>query len=67
MANVQGSNSVFLNNNKGESWTKMSIGPEFNSYDIIVADLNGDGRPDIIEANSDEQNVFHINAVKRNR
>jgi hypothetical protein len=37
---------------------------KFDTYDIITADLNGDGRPDIIESNSDELNVYYFNTLR---
>jgi hypothetical protein len=40
----------------------MTLSDEaFNTYDIIVSDLNNDGRLDIIEANSDEINRYYLN------
>jgi hypothetical protein len=36
---------------------------EANTYDIITGDLNGDGYPDIIEANSDALNLFYLNRM----
>ena len=35
-----------------------------NTYDIIYADLNNDGRMDIIEANSDAINRYYLNRTK---
>lgn len=34
---------------------------EFNTYDIIAGDINGNGYKDIIEANSDETNIYYLN------
>ena len=31
------------------------------TYDIIAADLNGDGLQDLIEANSDAVNRYYLN------
>ena len=38
---------------------------EFDTYDIKFADINGDGFLDVIEANSDDFNVYYINREKR--
>jgi hypothetical protein len=55
-------NVVYLNKGSGANWEKMTLSDEaFNTYDIIVSDLNNDGRPDIIEANSDEINRYYLN------
>jgi len=42
--------SVYLNAGKGSGWRKVVVS-ESGSHDILVADLNGDGRPDILGAN----------------
>jgi len=42
--------SVYLNTGKGNSWRKVVMS-ERGSHDILVADFNGDGRPDILGAN----------------
>ena len=42
--------SVYLNNTKGDNWRRVVVS-ERGSHDIVVADFNGDGRPDILGAN----------------
>ena len=42
--------SVLLNGGKGQSWTKIVLA-ESGSHDILTADFNGDGLPDILGAN----------------
>jgi len=42
--------SVYLNLAKENSWRKVVLS-ERGSHDILVADFNGDGRPDILGAN----------------
>jgi len=41
---------VYLNSGKGNSWRKVVVS-ERGSHDILLADFNGDGRPDILGAN----------------
>jgi len=41
---------VSLNTGKGSGWGKVVVS-ERGSHDILVADFNGDGRPDILGAN----------------
>jgi len=42
--------SVYLHATRGDSWRKIVVS-ERGSHDILVADFNGDGRPDILGAN----------------
>ena len=43
-------------------WTKSLLSNDnFNTYDIKISDINNDGRPDILESNSDEKNIFYLN------
>jgi hypothetical protein len=42
--------SVYRNAGKGKDWRKVVIS-EQGSHDILVADFNGDSRPDILGAN----------------
>jgi len=45
-------------------WTKVLLSnKKFNTYDIKITDLNNDGRPDIIESNSDERNIYYFNKL----
>ncbi|MFT4679983.1 MAG: hypothetical protein ACI9HG_002102, partial [Flavobacteriales bacterium] len=39
----------------------------FDTYDIKFADLNNDGYPEVIEANSDEVNPYYANRTGRKR
>ena len=58
-------NAVFMNSKEGMVWEKIQLRKEnFNTYDIITADLNGDKRLDIIESNSDEVNRYYFNLKK---
>lgn len=41
---------VVINSDRGRSWTKHVLGTE-GSHDIVVADLDADGDPDIVGAN----------------
>ena len=59
-------NAVFMNSKEGMVWEKIQLRKEnFNTYDIITADLNGDKRLDIIESNSDEVNRYYFNLKKK--
>jgi hypothetical protein len=59
---------VFINTGQGKSWESMQLSDEkFNTYDILTADLNGDGRPDIVESNSDEVNNYYFNRKKKKK
>lgn len=42
--------AVFLNGGQGRAWTKH-VAATTGSHDILTADFNGDGRPDILGAN----------------
>ena len=56
------SNVVFMNIEDGKVWKKILLSCEkFNTYDIIVSDLNGHGRLEIVEGNSDELNRYYFN------
>ena len=53
---------MFLNLGNGQKWKKIVLSDKkFSTYDIMVFDLNGDGKLDIIESNSDEQNLYYFN------
>jgi hypothetical protein len=41
---------VLINTGRGESWAKIVLGTT-GSHDIVAADLNGDGWPDVVGAN----------------
>ena len=65
IGNSRSPNTVFINQKEGLEWERIQLGEaEFNTYDIIIADLNGDKRPDIIESNSDELNLYYFNKVE---
>ena len=53
---------MFLNLGNGQKWEKIVLSDKnFNTYDVMVFDLNGDGKLDVIESNSDEQNIYYFN------
>lgn len=55
-------NAVFINPKNGKAWMKIQLSEErFQTYDIMTVDLNGDGRLDILESNSDELNKYYFN------
>ncbi len=55
-----------LNLGNGKTWQEQQLAKEsFDTYDIITADLNNDGFPDIIEANSDKINRYYFNRLKK--
>jgi len=59
-------NMVFMNKGEGKSWNSITLNDEnLHTYDIMTADLNGDGRLDIIESNSDELNKYYFNFEKK--
>lgn len=63
VGNDMAPNTLFFNG--GKSFTRLDLNSEnFNTYDIVTGDLNGDGQPDIIEANSDEWNRYYFNTIK---
>ena len=65
MQQVSGLYTELINMAVGEIWKRIQLRNEkFNTYDIITSDLNGDGRPDIIESNSDEINSYYFNLKK---
>lgn len=54
-ANINGNSvSVLLGNGNGtfQTRTNYSAGVESNPYELAIADVNGDNRPDVITANS---------------
>ena len=62
VGNVKARNNVFLNLGNGQKWEKIVLSDKkFSTYDIMVFDLNGDRKLDIIESNSDEQNIYYFN------
>jgi hypothetical protein len=59
---------VFLNFQNGESWKGIQLSSgEFDTYDIILSDLNNDKRLDILESNSDEINYFYFNRLVKKK
>ncbi len=61
-ANAASPNKVFLNRDNAKIWEEIMLNKKtYNTYDISTADLNGDGRIDIIESNSDDLNVYYLN------
>ena len=54
--------AIFFNDGSGMEWTELRFGsPDHNTYGLAVGDLNGDGYPEIISANSDGPNVVYRN------
>ena len=65
VGNSREANTVFLNRADATVWERIQLSDKkFNTYDIITSDLNGDGREDIIESNSDEVNYYYFNQLK---
>ena len=59
-------NCVYKNLGPGKGFEKIELSArEFATYDIQFADLNQDGRLDVMEANSDEWNVYYLNRIRR--
>ena len=57
-----------MNKEGGTVWEKGQLSKkEFNTYDVLTADLNGDGKLDVIESNSDEVNLFYFNKPVKNK
>ena len=68
VGNFEQPNMVFINNGQGRVWEPIKLNDEnFNTYDILLADLNKDGRLDIIESNSDELNNYYFNIEKKKK
>lgn len=62
IGNFKQPNVVFINQGDGRVWEKMPLKVEDSfTYDILAADLTGDGKPDIMESNSDELNRYYQN------
>ena len=62
VANYEKPNQVFFNDALGfnaVSLTDMAA----RTYDIEAADLDNDGRTDIIVANSDDLNIYYLNRI----
>jgi hypothetical protein len=55
IAGADGPNILFNNNGAGE-FTRQAIPSEADTYGVAVGDMNGDGYPDIIFANSGSAN-----------
>ena len=46
----------------GKEWKEEIVSKNnFRTYDIIDSDINNDGKIDILEANTDENNFYFIN------
>ena len=55
-------NKIFINIDKGKKWQEQALSEDdLSTYDIISTDLNNDGYPDIVEANSGAQNKYYFN------
>ena len=66
MGNVAQQNAIFFNDGSGKKFKELRFGPETHrTYGVAVGDLNGDGYPEIITANSDGPNVVFVNRKAR--
>jgi hypothetical protein len=66
VGNAREVNTIFINFGAGRSWEKASLAnKKFLTYDILINDLNADGKPEIIESNSDEKNFYYINRTNK--
>jgi hypothetical protein len=66
VANVNSSNSVYLNDNEGTQWTEVKLGDyAATTYGLDVGDLDQDGYPDLGFANSNSLNRLFYNRINR--
>ena len=66
VGNVGGRNAIYLNQDRGRSWTERLVGTEVEAtYGVAAADVNGDGFPDIGFANSRSLNRLFLNVRAR--
>lgn len=49
-------NAVYLNDGKA-GFTRHSFGEDADTYGIAIGDMNGDGKPDLVFANSESANT----------
>lgn len=59
-AGCEGRNILFQNDGKGV-FTRQEFGDKADTYGVAIGDMNGDGLPDIIVANSGSANQVFLN------
>ena len=65
VSNVGGPNAVYLNDGSATEWTVSWLGAgSDNSYGVDAGDLNGDGYPEIVFANSGTFNRLFFNVAR---
>ena len=62
VGNSPGPTKLYLNISNGQKWLENILSNnQFRTYDILDSDINNDGKIDIMEANTDENNFYFIN------
>ena len=62
VGNSPGPTKLYLNISSGKKWLENILSNnQFRTYDILDSDINNDGKIDIMEANTDENNFYFIN------
>ena len=62
VGNSPGPTKLYLNISNGKKWLENILSNnQFRTYDILDSDINNDGKIDIMEANTDENNFYFIN------
>jgi hypothetical protein len=62
VGNSPGQTEIYLNISSGKIWLENILSKnKFRTYDILDIDINKDGKIDIIEGNTDENNFYFIN------
>ena len=65
VGNQIGKSVAYFNEGDGRSFKRFAFGPDAHTYDITLADLNGDGFLDVVTANSDSPNQCFFNVAPR--
>jgi len=66
VGNAGQTNTVFLNRDRGRRFEAVALGDqELVTYGIAVADIDGDGIPEIATANSDGPNMLYRRVQRR--